>query len=612
LKNNHFYEVAIIGSPLAPLTYKSDTSIEIYSIVNLTLKNRQKQGVVLKEVEKPSFECEELGVSGYFVSKDYFKIIDFISKYYICSIGEATKLFIPFRKNYTLVKKEEFILDVKLSKKQDEAYQFLLKQQNSLLFGDTGSGKTEIYMKLFEKMIREGKTSLFLLPEIGLTPQIRERLKEKFNNRVGIWHSKITKKTKEALLEKIYSGEIKIIVGTRSALFVPLQNIGLIVVDEEHDDSYKSSSRPRVNVRDLALYFGKILNTKVVLGSATPSLSSYYKIPHFRLRGTYFANQKSYSFDSGFDKLSDNIKEKLKNLGENQAIIFLPTRANFKYLTCKNCSKSIECPYCSVSMSLHKSNNFLKCHYCNYTQSIPKICPECSANELINFRIGTSEVVEELEKFLNTKVIQKFDRDSITTNTKLNKILKAFNKNEIDIIVGTQMISKGHDYHKVKLAIILGIDALLNQADFRAREKAMALLFQIAGRSGRKGKGEVIIQTQNSDFFKAFLNDYELFLKDEITHRKNLYPPFRKILRFLISHKDNQKAKTILNNLVECISKQKNIEIIGYGESAIFKIANKYRYNLLLRSNSIKSLLESAYRCKKYPIEVDIDPINFS
>lgn len=603
--------MAIIGSPLN-LTYKSKNRIDIGHIVKITLKNREKEGLILKKVDEPSFKCEEIKeVTPFFIIDSYLKIIKFIATYYVCSIGETIKIFNYF-KIFQKLQKENIDIAVELSEKQQKALNFLLNNNHSLLFGDTGSGKTEIYMKLFEKMIREGKSSLFLLPEIALTPQIKKRLKDKFKDRVAIWHSKITKKAKEKLLEAIYRGEIYIIVGTRSALFLPMNNLGLIVVDEEHDDSYKSASKPRINARDLALYFGKALNIRVVLGSATPSLTSYYKIPHFRLKGTFFKNEKEFIFEAGFEEISSNMKKRLLNLGENQAIIFLPTRGNFKYLICGECGEIIECPFCSVAMSLHTQNNYLKCHYCNYTSIIPKKCPKCGSSDFINKRIGTSEVLKEITSLLKDKRVEKFDRDTITTNRKLNSILNDFNDRKIDVLVGTQMISKGHDYHNVKLVIIIGIDALLAQIDYRANEKTLSLLFQIAGRSGRKGSGKVIIQTLNSDFFINFIDDYEEFLKYELEFRKNLYPPFKKLVRFLISHKNPEKAEKSLDEVIKCVEKFKNIEIVGYGEAPIFKIANRYRYHLLIRSDKIKPLLEVSHFCKCAICEIDIDPINFN
>ncbi len=583
-------------------------------VVEVTLRKKLVKGVIYSHCEKPKFKCEKvLNITDYFFSKDYLKIIKFISEYYSCSIGEGANLFIPFLKDQKIIQ-TNIKTDIKLSKKQNRAYEFISLHNTSLLFADTGSGKTEIYMKLFEKVINEGKSAILLMPEISLTPQIQMRLKEKFGDLVALWHSKITKKKKEKILHNIYKGEIKIIAGARSALFLPLLDIGAIVVDEEHDSSYKASNRPRYSAKDLAIYFGKILGAKVLLGSATPSLNSYIKFSHFRLKGTYYKSSRKILFEDHKSEITPFIKEQLNQsfTKDKQAIIFLPTRANFKYISCSNCGAFIECPYCSVGMSLHTNKRALKCHYCNFTTSIPKECPECKSGDLQASRIGTAEVIKELQDSFRDRVFAKFDKDSITTQTKLKKILKEFNDKKIDVLVGTQMLSKGHDYHDIDLAIILGIDHILSMSDFMAREKALSLALQVAGRSGRRGEGRVVIQTQNIEFFKKYLSDYELFLKDEINFRKDLYPPYKKLMRILISNRYEKKAKEMMQEVVNTLNGLHDIEIVGYGEAEILKIASKFRYHVLLRSSSSKALLKAGYICRQKGCEIDIDPISFS
>ncbi|HIP02155.1 MAG TPA: primosomal protein N', partial [Campylobacterales bacterium] len=334
------------------------------------------------------------------------KIIKFISQYYSCSLGDATKLFIPF-KEQTPTGTQEIETEIELSTEQQKAYDFVLTHKTSLLFGDTGSGKTEIYMKFFEKMINEGKSSIFLMPEISLTPQMQKRLKNHFGDLVEIWHSKVSKKKKEKILEGIRSGDVKIIAGARSSLFLPLENIGLIVVDEEHDDSYKASNRPRYHARDTAIYMGQVLGAKVLLGSATPSLTSYHKFPHFRLLGTFFEGSKKMNFIPESAEIAPIVYEEVeKVLAQNsQAIIFLPTRANYKYLACFKCGKYVECPFCSVGMSIHLERNALRCHYCNYLERIPKVCPTCCSESLKSNRIGTAQVTHELTEMFPDKCI---------------------------------------------------------------------------------------------------------------------------------------------------------------------------------------------------------------
>ncbi len=596
------------------MTYRSEKELHEGQLVEVKLRSKLVKGIICSQCEKPKFSCEQIEkVLDTSFSEQYMQIFHFLSQYYVCSFGEAAGLFtaVPSRERIEHFKID---CDIELSAKQQEAYAFVLSHDISLLFGDTGSGKTEIYMRVLEDMINEGKSALFLMPEISLTPQMQRRLKKKFGDLVAIWHSKITKKKKEEILEKIATGEVKIVAGARSSLFVAVPNLGAIIVDEEHDDSYKASNRPRYHARDVAIYMGKVLGAKVVLGSATPSLTSYHKFPRFRLKETFFDTQKSIVFLKEEEGIGERILHELsRTLSEDhQAIIFLPTRANYKYLTCMDCGKFVECPFCAVGMSIHRERNALRCHYCNYMQRIPDVCPSCNGHHLRTNRIGTAQVVSELAEKFPEKRFMKFDRDEVTTQAKLKKILKAFNDKEIDVLVGTQMLSKGHDYHDVRLAVVFGIDTILAQADFRARERAMSLLLQVAGRSGRKGEGKVIIQTSNAEFFAHYIDDYEKFLKDELSYREGLYPPFKKLMKFMVAHKNRQKALEILEQLQLCLGSAKDIEVVGFGEAPVSRIAGKFRFQALLRSDSAKALLQVAHRCRIQGCEVDIDPVQFS
>ena len=609
-----YYHIALLKSPLSPLTYQSERMLQIGAIVEVPLSKRTTEGVVIAEVEKPSFACELISSTGKaFYPVKTLELARFIAEYYVCSLGEALSLFVPYQQN-TVHIKETISTDIHLSHEQQKAYDYINAHAASLLFGDTGSGKTEIYMKLFEKSINEGKQVIFLLPEIGLTPQMKNRLKHHFGTHVAIWHSKISAKKKEQILYDLADGKVSIIAGTRSALFLPLSRLGLIVVDEEHDESYKSGNRPRYNAKDLALLFGQKLGCHVVLGSATPTLSSFQKLPTFRLKGTFFDSKSHIMYDESEHGISFVMTQAIEKAlrAKKQVIVFLPTRANFKYITCKSCGAHVECPFCSVGMSIHHNMNALKCHYCNYTEVIPKVCPKCGHNEIIATRMGTAEVSQKLSEHFKEYVVQQFDRDEVRTEKQLSSILSDFNEHKIDIMVGTQMLSKGHDYHGVGLAVILGVDALLGMSDFRSREKTLALVQQIAGRAGRKGYGEVLIQSKNSDFFKQYLSDFEQFINDELVFRKGLYPPFKKMLRLMSSHVKDEKAKELIEKVALMAQHFPHVEVVGHGKANIAKIANKYRYELLARSDSSKALLELAHAVKMLHVEADIDPLSFS
>lgn len=613
----NYYEVAILKSPLQNLTYQSEEIIENGSLVEVILANRKNSNlaVVIKKVDKPDFKCSTiLSIKDEFYSDFMLQIGDFISKYYICSMGFALSLFQTFNKNIVYENSSiEYKKEITLSSFQQEAKSFLDSKKQALLFAKTGAGKTEIYIKTIKEILRQGKQAVFLMPEISLTPQMEKRLEEVFDSSVAIWHSKVTAKRKKEILNKLQNGDIKLIAGARSALFLPYNNLGLIIVDEEHDNSYKSDTTPRYNAKDLAIFIAKKFDLRLILGSATPSINSFYKIPYFELDKTFYETKKSYIFENS----SQNISEKTINLikksieNKNQTIVFLPTRANFKHQICFDCGKSVECPFCSVSMSLHKNDLALKCHYCGFAQKIPEFCPSCKTGIVRNHRVGTAEIEELLKNEFPNSIIKRFDKDSVNSEKSLKKILDEFNQNKIDILVGTQMLSKGHDYHNVKLAVVLGMDSLLNMSSYKARENALSLLLQISGRSGRNGFGEVVIETKNEEFFKYYLEEsnYKEFLKSELEFRKDLYPPFVKLARVVLSSTNGLKIKEELNEIVKDLKNNKDIEVVGFGECAIFKIANKYRYEVIIRSKEVKAILNALHYLKSSNISIDMDTI---
>ena len=615
----NFYNISLIGSPLDPFTYKSLQIIKIGTKVSVNVRNRVVNGVILALTKEPTFKTLEiLDVSDFCYSSKQLELAKFISTYYVCSLGDGLSLMIPFGREALASQKvigeaEASLPDITLSDKQEEALDFLKKHKTSLLFGDTGSGKTEIYMKYFEEMISSGKRSIFLMPEISLTPQMSQRLEHHFGNLVVMWHSKLTPLQKRKALEKIYNGSAKILAGPRSTLFVPINDLGLIVVDEEHDDSYKSSSRPRYNARDIAIYMGKIYDVPVVLGSATPSLNSFTKFPYCRLKGGFFNSKKEFIYEKSVETLSPIILQNLKSTLEekDQSIVFVPTRANFKYLICQDCGHTTQCVFCSIGMSIHQKSRALKCHYCNYTQAIPQVCSECRSPSLISSRLGTAEAVKVISEELSDARVEQFDRDAITTASKLKKALSRFNSHETDILVGTQMLSKGHDYHGVTLAVVLGMDNMLNMSDYRAREKALSSLIQVSGRSGRAKNAKVLVQSFNEEFFSAYMDNYEEFLEEEKIYRQDLYPPYKKLCRILFSHKNGAKAQEQMRKMLELLSREVNIEIVGSGKCAVERIADKYRFEILLRSDKSTDLIKAISRCKVDLAEVDMDPIEF-
>ena len=616
----HYYILAFYGLNLAPLTYESDQKLEKFQGVKASLKGKILTAFIVKETGKPEFKTSKiLEILPINLTSMQSELAIFISKYYTCELGVSLNLFEPNSIDFSeeFYEKQDFDIGPKLNERQQEALEFLNKRKISLIFGDTGSGKSEIYIAKIREILNAGSQALFLMPEISLTPQMQKRLEGFFGEAVAVWHSKITPKKKEQILKDIKSEKVRLVAGARSALFLPLERLKLIIIDEEHDDSYKNTgSNPHYNARDLALFLTSKFDLQVVLGSATPSLTSFYKQEHFRLKGTYFDSQKNYIFDESETGISEILKDEISKTLANkkQTIICLPTRANFKYLVCKNCGETLKCPFCSIGMSYYKKQNVLKCQYCEHKMAVPKTCHQCGSEMIEAKKIGTSELLERLQaEFANAR-IAKFDRDEITTQNKLVKALKEFNDGKIDILLGTQMLSKGHDYHNVELAVIMGFDELLNFPDYRARERTLALAMQVAGRAGRNGAGRVIIQSKQREFFEGFISDYDAFLKEEIGYREGLYPPFTRLLRIIISHKDENIVKNTMNEFVQRIEplRSDELEIIGYGKCQIEYLGSKFRYEILLRSNSHIPLLKAASLCKSELGDIDIDPVNFS
>jgi len=612
----YFYEIGLIRSSAPCLTYMYADKLEIGTVVSVPLKTTSKEAVIIAEVEKPDFETAEIiSLLHKSYSREQISLAKFISEYYFSSFSEAISLFIP----YSLAKKQQHIHHEvatlpTLTHIQNNAYEQLLSKDKALLFGVTGSGKTEIFITLMAKMLEEGKTSIFLMPEISLTPQMEKRLKVYFGDAVAMWHSKLTKKKKESILEDLEEGKIQIIAGARSALFVPLANLGLIVVDEEHDDSYKSMTRPRYHARDVAVLMGQKCKAKVVLASATPSMTSYHKYDIVKLEKPYMEVKKHYTFISG-NSIDNTILKTLHHTYEKQAqsLVFLPTRGNFKYLYCQSCGKTHLCPYCSVGMALHRNMKHLKCHYCNFTEAIVDACTQCGYTPLTSERMGTQEAIEVIQTAIADIQIEQFDKDSITTAKKLKEALGRFERGQSDVLLGTQMLSKGHDYANITLSIIMGLDYILGLADYRARERAMSLLFQIAGRSGRAKEAQVLVQTADARFFQTYLDDYECFIKDELAFLEMAdYPPFVSLARILIAHKDESKAGKVTLDTVTKLKAFKEIEIVGSGKAPVERIANKYRFHILLRSKHRVPLLKALHAVDCREIEIDFDPVEFS
>ncbi|WP_158657040.1 replication restart helicase PriA [Helicobacter aurati] len=646
MNNFLLIQVEIIGAKLFPLTYKIDITslnspLERYDLLEVKLNNHNRLAIMIdiaKQQDESTypFEIKPARKADEQLSILQKNLLPFISNYYMQPTGISAQIFTPI----TQAKFNQSICTNELprnrlhslSTEQQKVLEFCKKRNLSLIFGATGSGKTEIYLHIIHECLTQNKQALFLMPEISLTPQIQNRLESAYPNLIGLWHSKQTSKQKKQVLQKLLSGEFCIIAGARSSLFLPYQNLGIIIVDEEHDDSYKSNSHPKYNAKDLAIF----LSTKgvqVVLGSATPAVKDYYLAQKnnylIKLESTFHNSQNTLIVDSCSNKnpISETIITALRNILHNklQAIIFVPIRANFKSLLCRNCREKIMCPSCSITLSLHKKRNALVCHYCNFTKKIPKTCEYCGNSELEGFQLGTEEVknhlVEIFQQLNISANIAIFDRDYITTQKTLEKTLSDFNKGIIDILIGTQMLAKGHDYHKIGLSVILGLDYMLAMQDYRAMEKTFSLMYQVGGRSGRKQNGVVIVQTHNRELISNFWGDYKLVIDHELHYRQFLYPPFVRLALVTFGNSNENIARELACEFADSLNeiqakKLYDFEIVGICERNTAKLKNKFYYQVLLRAKSPLILQKAIQKAKQKAsqkiiesIDIDIDPL---
>ncbi len=511
-------------------------------------------------------------------------------------------------------------------------------QNMFLINGVTGSGKTEVYLQIVEEFIKNNKSALILVPEIGLTPQTVARFKGRFEEEVAIIHSKLTLKERYDQWMRIKNGDIRIVVGARSAIFAPIQNLGIIIIDEEHDSSYVSSHTPKYKTVDIAEYISNLKNVMLILGSATPSLESYYKakknkyklyemnnrangreIPKIEVvdMATELNNGNTSIFSL---KMYEAILENLNN--KRQTMIFLNRRGYSGFVSCRSCGEAIKCDNCDVSMTYHKGINRLVCHYCGKSILLPEKCPQCGSDKIKDFGIGTEQVEMITKKLFPNARVARMDRDTTKRKNSHFDIWQRMNSGEIDILIGTQMIAKGLDFKNVTLVCILAADMLLKLPDYRSCEWMFSLVRQVSGRAGRGDiDGRVILQTYQPDHFAVKLSvdgNYDKFFEQEMKTRKEfLYPPFTKIVLVQKSSKDNLDAHNTLmdiyNETVKYVIDNKlTAKVLHPNPSPISKIKNEYRWQFIIKSmdEDLKNIIEFLKRFNSRGISVTVDPIN--
>ncbi|RJQ46191.1 MAG: primosomal protein N' [Nitrospiraceae bacterium] len=585
------------------------------------------------------------------ISENLLNLIQWAGQYYLSTSGMALKNAVPSgifegrKSGRSRIVYDNEIKPMKvydLTDEQEKALSEISKARSGafLLHGVTGSGKTEVYLRAIEAL--GGGEAIVLVPEIALTAQIIDRFRSRFHEKAAFFHSGLSPGERISQWWKIRNGEVRVALGVRSAVFAPFRNLAMIIIDEEHEASYKQFEGLRYSARDTALARAKIEGVKIVLGSATPSMESYYhakkgKLAYLEL--SHRIEQKPMPYVEIIDMTKEE-KESLsysrkllsvlrKNLSDgHQSLIMLNRRGYSPFLMCTDCGYTYKCPACSITLTYHKDTKTLKCHYCDSHLVPQEICPHCKGIKIKYIGLGTQRIEEELHDLIPDLSLKRMDRD--TTRRKLShyRIVKEMEEKKIDVLLGTQMIAKGHDFPDVTVAAVVFADVALNLPDFRSSERTFQLFTQLAGRAGRgKAPGKVYIQTYEPDHyvFEFVRNhDYSGFYKKEIELRRELsYPPFSKIVRLIFSFRNKEDGAKTVKSISAKIKKiiprdsKSDIEMLGPSSAPIEKIRNYWRWHLVLKGTNSKALRQSAMHIinavqdmKGMRIDVDVDPIS--
>lgn len=652
-----FYQVAV-NTPFnnSLLTYASEIEFRKGDLVEVPLGKRFVTGCVIEKVD--SFD-EKFAIKKIrSILDDNLSLeseIDFYrwtANYYHYPLGQFVQDVLPKLmkrpkdlKAYSSTGEE---IEVVLEEEQSQAWETLKNVRlnvfsKKLIHGITGSGKSILYLEFIKRIFTEKKTVLFLVPEINLTPQFISFFTSHLDVPVFLYHSDISNSDRYNLWVKmINNNEKALIIGVRSSIFIPVKNLGCIIVDEEHDNSFKQDDRCPYNARDIAIKKAHMKNIPIILGSATPSMESY---SNFQKNSDYLTLKKRYSsgappdiemvdlrnstYGVDFENWpvpEDTLVRVRERLDKGEQVIFFVNKLGFaSYVQCRSCGHTFDCPNCSVSLTMFKGRRELVCHSCTYSEPMPDLCPKCQNMQLLNKGFGTEKVKEVLEQHFQDKKIERFDRDEIKTSKKLEEVLNKFHDGTTDILVGTQMISKGHNFKRVNLVVVLGIDSQMNYPDYRSNERTYQLLTQISGRSGRFGKdSSVLIHThspENQIFSYITSASFDGFYKDEIEVRKLCScPPFFKLAVVYFNGKNRdqlvkyaEQCTGILKNLSR--THFKGVQIFGPRPSVIEKRANKFTWVVLLKSSEVNHLhnllrtwKEGIPKQNLASIKIDIDP----
>jgi len=640
-----------------------EASIGIGKRVKVPLRSQTRIGYIVGISDKTEFDSlkpiQDVIDESSFIPEHFLKLTKWMSEYYFCSWGQALEAALPapFKKGKTTMKSrprkknadDDLLVHAtetiyKLTKDQENAYHFILnelqkKEHDSvLLYGVTGSGKTEVYLRLIEQVLKEDGSAIVLVPEISLTPQTTDRFKSRFGHRIAVIHSRITAAKRLEEWHRIRVGEARVIVGARSALFSPVKNLRLLIIDEEHDDSYKQAETPRYDALLVAKKRCELEKAILLTGTATPRLESYYNAslnrikmvqlpkriedrPLPEVRAIDMRIQVSTRQTRIFSyPLADAIQDALTQ-GE-QVILFLNRRGFSPYVSCLTCGYVCVCPRCRVSLVFHHHRQSLLCHTCNYTGFPPKLCPSCQKGYIRYLGIGTEKVESEAHRLFPTARIARMDRDTTSKAGSHARILKSFRKREIDILLGTQMITKGHDFPGVSVVGVISADIGLHLPDFRSAERTFDLLTQVAGRAGRNHlRGKVFIQTYVPGHYvvvAAKEHDYVEFYHKEVKFREELHlPPFRNMIKMVLGSNIERvvlRKALEFKKQIEPEANKLGIEIAGPAPCLVSKRRGFFMWNIFYKGHDILSMNKFLKaEIKKFDrrgvnITVDVDP----
>jgi primosomal protein N' (replication factor Y) len=665
-----YYDVAVAAPLPSALTYGWEgepllpgTSVEV------PLGSRRVTGVILRQGEQPASvqikNIAEVSVDRPLLPASYLRWLSWMAHYYVHPIGQVLALAYPPLPPSTRPSRKTSPIPVfaegerparpQLTDEQNAVLSSIREQSGfhtHLLFGVTGSGKTEVYLQLLEDVLRQGRSSLVLVPEISLTPQLLSRFAARFENQVAVIHSHLTEREKTHQWWLAHRGTKRILLGARSALFCPLPDLGMVILDEEHEPSFKQDEKLKYHARDSAMMLAKISNVPLILGTATPSLETYQRACEGRylmhrmnkriqerhlpsisvtdMRAVRSARREQPS-DLPF-WLSEDLYVEIEHCiarGE-QAALFLNRRGIAQVAICESCGFSHECPNCSISLTVHQQTH-LVCHYCDYTQELRPKCPSCPDGEVQPLGIGTERVERDIRQLFPKQRIARADRDEIQSRQELENFISEMEKGEIDILIGTQMIAKGLDFPKLTVVGLVLADVGFHIPDFRASERSFQLIVQVAGRAGRHSKdpGKVIIQTYDPTHVaieQACHGDFEQFANQELIHRQALnYPPFGKLALIRFQGLDEKAVEQTAQRFTRRAQQLQNlrpelkaVQVLGPAPSAIAKLRNKFRYQCLLKTldpQLLNLFCRTTIRHGKWipkgvAVQIDVDPTN--